>query len=130
MPLREEQAYRPAVPHTPRAVSAAIPGLGVRHACRTYLRDQIVGDELQLPEHVCRRRGRRDRRSVRRRVIRGGRRARAVGVAGPDCRAGCIKGYTYLSETFLPKLRKAGVDEATIDKLTRENPFHAFARPS
>ena len=47
----------------------------------------------------------------------------------PDCRAGCIKGYTYLSETFLPKLRKAGVDEATIDKLTRENPFHAFARP-
>ena len=47
----------------------------------------------------------------------------------PDCRVGCIKGYTYLSETFLPKLRKAGVDEATIDKLTRENPFHAFARP-
>ena len=31
----------------------------------------------------------------------------------PDCRAGCIKGYTYLSETFLPKLRKAGGDEAT-----------------
>ena len=26
--------------------------------------------------------------------------------------AGCT-GYTYLSETFLPKLRKAGVDEAT-----------------
>jgi phosphotriesterase-related protein len=48
----------------------------------------------------------------------------------PDCRAGCIKGYTYLSKTFLPKLRKAGVDESTIDKLTRENPFHAFARPS
>ena len=48
----------------------------------------------------------------------------------PDCRAGCIKGYTYLSETFLPDLRTAGVDEATIDKLTRVNPFHAFARPS
>ena len=48
----------------------------------------------------------------------------------PDCRAGCIKGYTYLSETYLPKLRKTGVDEATIDKLTRENPFHAFPRPS
>ena len=48
----------------------------------------------------------------------------------PDCRAGCIKGYTYLSETFLPRLRTTGVDEATIDKLTRENPFHAFARPS
>jgi phosphotriesterase-related protein len=48
----------------------------------------------------------------------------------PDCRAGCIKGYTYLTETFLPKLRDAGVDEATIGKLTRENPFHAFARPN
>jgi phosphotriesterase-related protein len=48
----------------------------------------------------------------------------------PDCRTGCIKGYTYLSETFLPRLRKTGVDEATVDKLTRENPFHAFARPS
>jgi phosphotriesterase-related protein len=47
----------------------------------------------------------------------------------PDCRAGCIKGYTYLSETFLPRLRAAGVDEATVGKLTRENPFHAFARP-
>ena len=46
-----------------------------------------------------------------------------------DCQPRC-NGYTYLSETFLPKLRKAGVDEATIDKLTRENPFHAFARPS
>lgn len=46
-----------------------------------------------------------------------------------DCQPRC-NGYTYLSETFLPKLRKAGVDEATIDKLTRENPFHSFARPS
>jgi len=48
----------------------------------------------------------------------------------PNCRTGCIKGYTYLSETFLPKLREAGVDETTMVKLTRENPFHAFARPS
>ena len=47
----------------------------------------------------------------------------------PDCRAGCIKGYTYLSEAFLPRLREAGVDEATVGTLTRENPFHAFARP-
>lgn len=46
-----------------------------------------------------------------------------------DCQPRC-NGYTYLSETFLPKLRKTGVDEATIDKLTRENPFQAFARPS
>jgi phosphotriesterase-related protein len=48
----------------------------------------------------------------------------------PDCRAGCIRGYTYLSETFLPRLRNTGVDEATIDKLTRQNPFDALARPS
>jgi phosphotriesterase-related protein len=47
----------------------------------------------------------------------------------PDCREGCIKGYTYLSHTFLPKLRDAGVDGATIDRLTRVNPFQAFARP-
>ena len=47
----------------------------------------------------------------------------------PDCRAGCIRGYTYLSEAFLPRLREAGVDEATVGTLTRVNPFHAFARP-
>jgi phosphotriesterase-related protein len=46
----------------------------------------------------------------------------------PDCRTGCIQGYTYLSQTFLPKLRTAGVDEATVGRLTRDNPFHAFAR--
>jgi phosphotriesterase-related protein len=36
--------------------------------------------------------------------------------------------YTYLSETFLPKLRAAGVDDVMIDQLTRVNPFGAFAR--
>ncbi len=36
--------------------------------------------------------------------------------------------YTYLQETFLPKLRAAGVDEATIERLVRINPFRAFAR--
>ncbi len=41
---------------------------------------------------------------------------------------GTPKPYTYLSETFLPKLRAAGVDEETINRLTRENPFRAFAR--
>ncbi|MFB6075143.1 MAG: phosphotriesterase [Haloarculaceae archaeon] len=35
--------------------------------------------------------------------------------------------YTYLPETFLPKLR-ARVGDATADRLTRENPFDAFAR--
>jgi phosphotriesterase-related protein len=36
--------------------------------------------------------------------------------------------YTYMAETFLPKLRGAGVDEEMIDLLTRVNPFGAFAR--
>ena len=31
-------------------------------------------------------------------------------------------GYVYLSETFLPRLRAAGVDEATIRTMTVENP--------
>lgn len=38
------------------------------------------------------------------------------------------KGYTYLAESFLPKLQAAGVDEATVRQLTHTNPFRAFAR--
>ncbi len=38
------------------------------------------------------------------------------------------KSYTYLVNEFLPKLSKAGVDEDTIRRLTRTNPFQAFAR--
>jgi phosphotriesterase-related protein len=41
---------------------------------------------------------------------------------------GTPRPYTYLSETFLPKLRSAGLDEATITQLTQTNPFRAFAR--
>jgi phosphotriesterase-related protein len=41
---------------------------------------------------------------------------------------GTPKPYTYLSEVFLPKLEASGVDRITIDKLTRGNPFRAFAR--
>jgi phosphotriesterase-related protein len=37
--------------------------------------------------------------------------------------------YTHLSEVFIPKLRAAGVDDATITQLTHDNPFNAFARP-
>jgi phosphotriesterase-related protein len=36
--------------------------------------------------------------------------------------------FTYLNEHFLPKLRDAGVDDATIRQLTHINPFQAFAR--
>lgn len=36
--------------------------------------------------------------------------------------------FTYLCEQFLPKLRDAGVDEATIRQMTCDNPFRAFAR--
>jgi phosphotriesterase-related protein len=41
---------------------------------------------------------------------------------------GTPKPFTYLSERFLPKLADAGVDDATIRRLTRDNPFAAFAR--
>jgi phosphotriesterase-related protein len=41
---------------------------------------------------------------------------------------GVPKPYTYLPEQFLPKLRAAGVDEATIHQLTQTNPYRAFAR--
>jgi phosphotriesterase-related protein len=41
---------------------------------------------------------------------------------------GTPRPYTYLSETFLPKLRQAGVDEGTLHQLTQSNPFRAFAR--
>jgi phosphotriesterase-related protein len=41
---------------------------------------------------------------------------------------GTPKPFTYISEQFLPKLAAAGVDQATIDTLTVDNPFRAFAR--
>jgi phosphotriesterase-related protein len=41
---------------------------------------------------------------------------------------GTPKPYTYLTETFLPQLRSAGLDAATISQLTQANPFDAFAR--
>jgi phosphotriesterase-related protein len=36
--------------------------------------------------------------------------------------------YTYLIDAFLPQLAAAGIDQPTIDRLTRSNPFRAFAR--
>ena len=41
---------------------------------------------------------------------------------------GSPKPYTYISEHFIPKLRDAGLDAATIQQLTQDNPFRAFAR--
>ena len=41
---------------------------------------------------------------------------------------GTPRPYTYISDCFLPQLRAAGVDEATIRRLTHTNPFQAFAR--
>jgi len=43
-------------------------------------------------------------------------------------RGGEQKPYTYLVETFLPKLAAAGVGKLDIDRLTRANPFAAFSR--
>jgi len=37
------------------------------------------------------------------------------------------RGYTSLATSFLPKLRKAGFDDAFIRKLTQQNPFEAFS---
>ncbi len=39
---------------------------------------------------------------------------------------GEIRDFNYLSDTFLPALRKAGVSEAMTQKLTVENPARAF----
>lgn len=41
---------------------------------------------------------------------------------------GVPKPYTYLVEHFLPNLRHARVDDATIIQLTQTNPFVAYAR--
>ena len=41
---------------------------------------------------------------------------------------GTPKPFTYLSETFLPRLRAAGLGEDTLAELTVQNPFRAFAR--
>ena len=41
---------------------------------------------------------------------------------------GTPKPFTYLSETFLPKLSEAGMDDESIHELTHSNPFRAFAR--
>ncbi len=41
---------------------------------------------------------------------------------------GTPKPFTYMVDTFLPRLRTSGLDEATIHSLICENPFRAFAR--
>jgi phosphotriesterase-related protein len=41
---------------------------------------------------------------------------------------GSVKPFTYLTDRFLPKLLDAGVDPATVQQLTVENPFRAYAR--
>lgn len=43
-------------------------------------------------------------------------------------RGGEQKPYTYLVETFLPRLASAGIAQRQIDLLTRANPFTAFSR--
>ncbi len=41
---------------------------------------------------------------------------------------GVPRPFTYFVDTFLPKLRGAGVDDDTVNQLTCRNPFKAFAR--
>ena len=45
----------------------------------------------------------------------------------PD--GGKQRGFTSLTKSFIPKLKKTGVTDAQVRKLTRENPFRAFSRP-
>ena len=40
---------------------------------------------------------------------------------------GTQRSYTYLIDTFIPKLTAAGVDDATIRMITQTNPIRAFA---
>lgn len=39
------------------------------------------------------------------------------------------RGFTSLTKNFIPKLKKAGLTDVQIRKLTRENPFRAFSMP-
>jgi len=39
------------------------------------------------------------------------------------------RGYTSLVTNFLPKMKKAGFNNAFLRKLTHENPFNAFSVP-
>lgn len=41
---------------------------------------------------------------------------------------GTPRGYTHLVTTLIPALRAAGVDDATLHRLTHDNPFDAYAR--
>ncbi|MCW5849640.1 MAG: esterase [Anaerolineae bacterium] len=41
---------------------------------------------------------------------------------------GTPRPYTYLAQTFLPKLKAAGLTDADLTMLTHDNPFNAFAR--
>ncbi|MBL8133787.1 MAG: esterase [Anaerolineae bacterium] len=46
----------------------------------------------------------------------------------PGNRGRAPQPFTYLSETFIPKMLAAGIDEAMVRRLTHTNPFAAFAR--
>ncbi|MHC4121112.1 MAG: phosphotriesterase family protein, partial [Planctomycetota bacterium] len=39
---------------------------------------------------------------------------------------GSQKPYTYLTDTFVPKVKNAGLDDATIRMITETNPIRAF----
>ena len=42
---------------------------------------------------------------------------------------GTQRPFTSLTKSFLPKLKKAGLTDVQIRKLTQQNPFRAFSRP-
>lgn len=45
-------------------------------------------------------------------------------------KGGNQRSYTHLSDVMMPLLRNAGVNDESLKRLTQDNPFNAFARPS
>lgn len=43
-------------------------------------------------------------------------------------KGGVPKPFTHLTLSFIPRLKEAGLDDATIKRLTQDNPFNAFSR--
>ena len=43
-------------------------------------------------------------------------------------KGGVPKPFSHLTQSFIPRLKEAGLDETTIKRLTQDNPFNAFGR--
>jgi phosphotriesterase-related protein len=43
-------------------------------------------------------------------------------------KGGTPRPFTHLTQAFIPRLKEAGLDDATLKRLTEDNPFNAFGR--